>query len=125
MAARREMTARHRLTARRGLTNTVNDPCAVGAGNMRKGNVALAFAAAHPDIEMIERRSLQTENYLARPGCRFRRLFELEDVGGSESMKSHCLQFQLSFSSSHFSGERHKPERINSRMKMNSFGSLS
>jgi hypothetical protein len=45
----------------------VNDAGAVAAGDMGKRDVALPFAAAHPDIKMVERRGFQTEKNIAGP----------------------------------------------------------
>ncbi len=59
----------------------LDDPGAVGPEDPRLGNRGQPLP--HPDVEVVERRRMEPDEDLARPGNRIRHLLDPEHVGAS------------------------------------------
>src|SRR5260221_11007131 len=58
---------------------------------MRERDVALAQAAAYPEVEMVERSGFKIEDYFAGSGGGSRGLLVLQDIAAPEGVEANCL----------------------------------
>ncbi len=85
--ARIENDALAGLEAAHTLAERLDDAGAVGAENARLRHRGEPFA--DPDVEMVQCRSAEADEHLARPGLRIRRLLEHQNLGPAVLMDSH------------------------------------